>query len=123
MAVSPAKPTTASKPADPWAGLMTASKRPNAASERDEIRWATANIYVPLDQIDLTTVPSMAAVSLLRTYRDRPDQLFDKLYTKILPSKEEVNRLSLGSDDGVELVEYLETIAAAAEAARKDPAE
>lgn len=99
---------------DPYSSLMAAAKRANASSERDEIRWAVANVYTPLDQIDLDSIPSCAAVNLLRAYRDRPEKLFDSLYTKILPSKDEVNRLAAGSDDGVALLEHLDAIRAAA---------
>ena len=99
------------KPIDAWARLAAAAKRPNASSERDEIRWASAYIYSPLDEIPIDAVPSVAAVSLLRAFRESPTDLFKSMYAKILPSKEEVNRVAKRSDDGDALTAHIDAVA------------
>lgn len=62
----------------------------------------------------------MAAVSLLRTFRENPADLFKSMYAKILPSRDEVNRLAASSDDGEALVEHIEAVAALAASVRGD---
>lgn len=106
-----------SNPTDPFRRLSESAKRPNAASERDEIRWACAYITSPLEDIPTDSVPSRAAVELLRAFRENPTDLFKSMYAKILPSKEEVNRLAKRSDDGEALLEHLYAVAAASAAA------
>jgi hypothetical protein len=75
-------------------------------------------VYHPLPSIPTDSVPSVAAVSLLRAFRENPTDLFKSMYSKILPTKEEVNRLARKSDDGDDLLAHLDEIAAASEAAK-----
>ena len=104
------------KPSDPWKPLFEAGLRPNV-SERDEIRWVAAYLFTSLDLIPLEGVPSLAAVTMLRVYREAPALFFDKMYSKVIPSREDINRLSKGDDGGSALDDHLETVAAAAAAA------
>lgn len=54
----------------------------------------------------------------MRAFRENPTDLFKSMYAKILPSKEEVNRLAKRSDDGEALTDHIDAVAAASRAAQ-----
>lgn len=94
------------------------------ASKPIELDWVANNLAMPLNAIDPGTVPSPAAVSLLKWARDGHGgrEFFSGLYRSQLPSRREVDAQPRVFDDGAEVLELIEKLESLAEEdARRAP--
>lgn len=94
------------------------------AKAADELRWAAKYAFYHPAEIDPSTVPSRAAVLLLKIVHDDKQRFFEQ-YTKLLPSKTQIEASERFRDDGRNALSALEAFAAdiAAEATEGDQSE
>ena len=83
-------------------------------THREAADWATANLYVA--HIEFSTAPSMLAWTYYLVGRKDPTAFIEKIASKLLPSRTEIDREDSLTDDGSDLVgtyERLESIRSA----------
>lgn len=75
------------------ADLALAAKG-RTANKVNEIEWVAESMHMPLEEIDLETIPSPAAVGLLDYAWNNPKDFYNSLYKATVPSKRDIDRIA-----------------------------
>lgn len=85
---------------------LTLQVKDRQSSELDDIRWVVANRLIHVSHLDSEEIPSASALSILEWAQASPSNFGDLLrtnYSKLLPTKSELEYANRFADDGRDL--------------------
>jgi len=91
---------------------LALAARARRATKQQELDWVQQNMILPLDQIDLKSVPSAGAVALLKWTREEggASDFFTSLFKSQLPSRKDLDAQAQMQDDGRECIRLIEKL-------------
>lgn len=82
---------------------LTEAVKGRSALERENVNWVAANLLVRFCDLDVAGIPSVTALGLLEWAKCHKDDFWKNLYTKLMPTKSQLDDTDAMFDDGREI--------------------
>ena len=108
--LSPTKMTIGRPKKDPWANLARLVPQSKRANARLEAEWVHGHMLADADEIDVESIPSRGAIALLKEARRLTGVFYERIWSKLLPSRAQIEKSERLEDDGRDVIETIERV-------------
>ena len=95
---------------DPWANLARSIPQSRKSSARAEAEWVHGHMLADADEVDIDTIPSRGAIALLKEAKRLPGVFYERIWSKLLPSRAQIENQERLEDDGRNVIGLIERV-------------